>query len=395
MSDKYLAEPDLNFINDVIGLGGDSLKKCYQCATCAVACPISPDNKPFPRKEMIAASWGLKDKLIKSADIWLCHQCGDCNTMCPRDAKPGDVLSAVRSAAIAEYGVPAQFPKLAELGKAVNDRSKLMLLFAIPAVWFALMALITNALRGPLTNLFGHHWTHGVPTDIIAHSHFVSTWLIDFTFVPLAGIVTLLFGLGLMRFVKDIHENAVLEGKTDKSEFDLKTFLGTLPSVIMTILKHSKFDECTENKERSTSHMMVLYGFIGCAIVTGVCVLLLYLFGAPGPYSQLTPLKWLANISGVAIVIGSGLMIKNRLAKKDEPSSYKDWYLLAIVFGVGLTGMLAEMTRLGELKFLSYLIYYLHLIFVFNLFAYLPFSKLAHLVYRTVAMMYSEYANRK
>jgi quinone-modifying oxidoreductase subunit QmoC len=31
---------------------------------------------------------------------------------------------------------------------------------------------------------------------------------------------------------------------------------------------------------------------------------------------------------------------------------------------------------------------------VWVLFAYLPFSKLAHLVYRTVAMTYNEYAGR-
>jgi quinone-modifying oxidoreductase subunit QmoC len=57
--------------------------------------------------------------------------------------------------------------------------------------------------------------------------------------------------------------------------------------------------------------------------------------------------------------------------------------------------MLTEMTRLGELAGSSYALYFIHLIFVFCLFAYLPFSKLAHLVYRTVAMTYTEYANRK
>ena len=97
MADAYVVEPDVGFINEVKALGGGDLKKCYQCATCSVACPIAPDNKPFPRKEMIAASWGLKDKLVGNGDIWLCHNCGDCTTLCPREAKPGDVLAAIRA----------------------------------------------------------------------------------------------------------------------------------------------------------------------------------------------------------------------------------------------------------------------------------------------------------
>ena len=83
MANSYLVEPDVSFIEEVGRLGGADVKKCFQCATCAVACPISPDNKPFPRKEMIATSWGLKDRLIGNGDVWLCHNCGDCSTLCP------------------------------------------------------------------------------------------------------------------------------------------------------------------------------------------------------------------------------------------------------------------------------------------------------------------------
>jgi quinone-modifying oxidoreductase subunit QmoC len=377
MADAYRIEPDLGFIKDVIELGGADVKKCYQCATCGVVCPISPDTRPFPRKEMIATSWGLKDKLVGSADIWLCHNCGDCSTKCPRGAKPGDVLAAVRAYAVTEYAIPKA------LGKAVNDPKKLPILLAIPAVIFVVLGLITGLLD------FTPEGTE------IVHSHFFSTWLVDLVMVPLSIWAVVIFALGLKRFIADIHANALLEGKTNKKTIDPKGFIQALIKVIPTILRHDKFNECGENKDRATAHMMVFYGFVGLFIVTSIFFVVLYIFQIHGPYSQLNPVKWLANISGIALVIGSGLMIKTRLARKDQATTYKDWSLIGLAFGLGVTGMLTEMTRLGGMAFLSYALYFIHLMFVFSLFAYLPFSKLAHLVYRTVAVAYAEYAGRK
>ena len=377
MSDAYLVEPDMGFIKEVAALGGGDLKKCYQCATCSVVCPISPDHKPFPRKEMIAASWGLKDKLVGNADIWLCHNCGDCSTRCPRGAKPGDVLSAIRAYAVTEYAIPKA------LGKAVNDPKKLPMLMGIPVVIFIVLGLITGLL----------HFAPG--GDEIVHSHFFSSWLVDLIMVPLSIWAAVIFALGLKRFLADIHANALQDGKTDKKSIDPLEFGKAFLRIIPTIVKHDKFNECTENRERSTAHMMVLFGFIGLFVVTSIFFVVLYIFQIHGPYSQLNPVKWLANISGIALVIGSVLMIKSRLSQKDSVSSYKDWSLLGLALGLGLTGMLTEMTRLGGLAGMSYAMYFIHLIFVFCLFAYLPFSKLAHLVYRTVAMTYAEYANRK
>ena len=71
MAKEFVAEPDLQFTKDLIAAGGTDLKKCYQCATCSVACRIAPDNNPYPRKEMIWSQWGLRDKLMNDQDIWL------------------------------------------------------------------------------------------------------------------------------------------------------------------------------------------------------------------------------------------------------------------------------------------------------------------------------------
>jgi len=381
MAEKILLEPDVDFIKQLGSLGGESLKKCYQCATCSVACPISPDARPFPRKEMIAASWGLKDRIIKNGDIWLCHNCGDCTTQCPRGANPGDVLAAARMSAIMDYAKPQS------VSKAVNDPKKLPLLAVIPAVVFLVLGLVTGLLD--LTPALDEHGE-------IAHHMFFSTWLVDLVFIPLSIWVVVVFAMGLKNFISDIHQNAVSEGKTQKDKIEPVEFIKSIGIAIPKILKHKQFSECSENNERSTPHMMVLFSFIGLLIVTGIFFIVLYGFGEHGPYSQLNPVKILANVSGIALIIGTALLMRQRAAKKgDQVSTYHDWYLLWMVMGVGATGMLAELTRLADAAFLTYLIYFIHLMFVFNLIAYLPFSKLAHLVYRTVAMGYNEYSGRE
>lgn len=397
MSNQYIIQPDLTFIDEVVSLGGDTLKKCFQCATCSVACPIAPENSPFPRKEMIAASWGLKDKLVCSADIWLCHHCGDCTALCPRGAKPGETLSAIRSYAISDYA--SSVPVVGKLAKMVTDPKKLALLTAIPAIWLALMAFITMVLGKPggimdkLFHAVGVHWIHATEAPI-AQARFISSWLVDFTFVPIFTASILAFVFVLRKMLNDMHANAVAEGKTDKDTLDFKAYAKMIPVVLKKVLKHTQFNECGENKNRGTAHMMVLFGFIGCFIVTSIGFFFLYILGVPGPYSQLWPFKWLGNISGIAIVFGAVLMIKERLGKPDL-NAYKDWYLLGLVLTLGATGLLTQMARLAGMEFATYAIYYIHLIAVFHLFAYLPFSKLAHAVYRLAAMTYAEYANRK
>jgi len=376
MGETYMLEPDLGFIDEVAGLGGGDLKKCFQCATCSVACPIAPDDKPFPRKEMIAASWGLKDRLVANHDIWLCHNCGDCTSMCPRGAKPGEVLGAIRSYAVSEYAIP-KF-----MGKAVNDPKKLPFLLGVPALLFIIVGLLTGLLN---FNPAGEEVVQG---------HFFSTWLVDLFMVPAFFFSVVVFALGLKRFVNDIHENAIKTGKTEDKKLDMGGLIKGLIAALPTILAHKKFDECGDNKDRSLAHLLVFYSFIGLLVVTTIFFVALYILKIHGPYSQLNPVKWLGNISGVALIVGSFLMIQNRRAKTDQSSSYTDWYLLVLVFGLGVTGMGTQITRLMDWGFITYALYFIHLVMVFCLFLYTPFSKLAHIVYRTVAMAYAQYTGR-
>ena len=141
MANEIIVEPYLQFTKDLIKAGANDLKKCYQCATCSVACRISPDNSPYPRKEMIWAQWGLKDRLLNDPDVWLCHQCNDCSTLCPRGAYPADVLKAIRKMLIQKLSWPSF------MGSLVGESSMAVLALGFPALVVLLLTYFSNGFN--------------------------------------------------------------------------------------------------------------------------------------------------------------------------------------------------------------------------------------------------------
>ncbi len=370
-------EPDLDFIAQINSGSGLNLKKCYQCATCSVACTISHDDQPFPRKEMIYASWGLKDRLIANPDIWLCYNCGDCSTLCPRDARPGDVLNTLRKMSIKEYSKPVAMHRL------FNDTRKLPWLFILPA-----LIIITMGFATGLMNM-------SPGGDRIVFAHFFPVPLIEMIFIPLSLGVTLVFFLGVRRFLKDMQATYARLGKATPGSIDYKRFLITIVTQLPAIIRHERFSSCSENKGRKISHMMVAFSFTSLAFVAGAFVFALYVLNSHGPYDQINPVKILANVSGIALIAGSLLLIRERRANARQTNGYFDWYLLGLALLLGITGMLTQTLRLADIPWAAYSMYFIHLLFAFNLVAFLPYTKLAHLVYRTVAIAYCHYVKEE
>lgn len=389
LSNAPIVAPDLQFVNELIKGGGDSLKKCYQCATCSVVCNLTQDEKPFPRKEMMYAQWGLKDKLFPNPDIWLCHQCSDCTAYCPRGAKPGEVLNAVRKMSIQRYSVP-QF-----LGKAVGSPSYLVLLFAIPVVLFFII----------LASL-GHLNPANIPLNEkgqISYHEFLPSLYIDSVFVPVAFFAVICLAMGVSRYWKDMVRAA---GPITPK----RSISNAITETISEILSHNRFEKCTLTKMRKVSHFLVFYSFIGLAITTAWAVMYLYgpgimkLLGlkpfgwmlGPSPYPLTDPVKWIANGSALALLVGIILVISNRLKNQEKAGKggYYDWLFIYIVFAIMATGILSEVVRLANIAALAYIIYFMHLIVVFFLFAYAPFSKMAHMVYRATAMVFEKYSEK-
>ncbi|HTG01644.1 MAG TPA: quinone-interacting membrane-bound oxidoreductase complex subunit QmoC [Nitrospirota bacterium] len=385
MSEATVIKPDLQFVNEIIKGGGESLKKCYQCATCSVVCNVTPEGNPFPRKEMVLAQWGQKDKLIASPDVWLCHQCSDCTAYCPRGAKPGEVLNAIRKQSIKEVAMIPFFAKIA------TDPKFIWLLFAIPAVLFY-MIMPYKSFSGIPRNEHGAMAYH-LFMPVFPH--------IDVTFTLTALFAALSAFVG----IKKLWSGMKAQAGELKSTGNLG---GDIIASITQILSHSKFGDCTVNKGRQLGHMLLFYSFAGLAVVTGWAIVYLYgnhFFGiqpmgpfhfGESPYPLSDPVKILALASSVGFAAGVILLLMNRLgqAGKAGMGSYFDWIFLTIVIGVGATGMLSWALRLADQE-VGYVVYYLHLVFIWSLFAYAPYSKFAHLFYRTTAMVFARYSGRE
>jgi quinone-modifying oxidoreductase subunit QmoC len=378
-------EGDPKFVRQIMDAGGGTLKRCFQCATCSVICPLSPDDKPFPRKEMIWAQWGLKDRLLKDADIWLCHQCNDCSSYCPRQAKPGEVLGALRSCVVAHYSFPSF------IARAFQEPKYLLAIIAVPVILLA---------------AFFYSFGFEIPEGEIIFSHFIPHQYIEIAGTIVGGYVAITILTGLYRFWRSVSESDIIRlhhiFKTRESEKSVDYapqargyFIPSFISALIEILKHSRFKKCEESKYRYYAHLAIFYGFIIIGIST-VGALGYLMAGEELALPLTDPVKILGNIGAALLFAGCTWVIYGRVTKKDAIGigSYSDWFFICVLYIVAITGILTEAMRLAQVAVAAYSLYMVHLVAVFTLLTYAPHSKFAHLAYRAIAMTYAKFSGR-
>ncbi|MBP1595279.1 MAG: quinone-interacting rane-bound oxidoreductase complex subunit QmoC [Acidobacteria bacterium] len=356
MHPALLIQPDSRFIHDIMVSGGEDLKKCMQCGTCSAICSLAPEDGAFPRKQMLEAQWGLKDRLVGDPAIWLCHNCGDCTTYCPRGARPGDVFNALRQQAIEHFAFPGF------LGRLVGSSMALPILLLLPALIFWAIARLSPA--------------SGMTQELEFASVFPIP-VLEALFFALSGLVLVIFWIGLVRFIKALRDSG--SGSIGVS---------SLAAALVEIMAHKRFSECTGKKSRRTGHLLTLWGFAGLA-VTGTVVGIGSMAGIlRTPLALTSPWKILANLSAVAILVGCLVLLVDRIQDpvRRAATTYFDWFFLLTLTGVVVTGIVSEVLRLGRVDQIMFGVYFVHLVLVFSLFLYAPYSKFAHIAYRTVAM---------
>jgi len=378
-------DPDLEFIRSVSARDGPPYKPCFQCGTCSATCALSPDSEPFPRRQMAWAVWGMRERLLASPEVWLCHHCNDCSTRCPRGARPGDVLAAVRRECVQHYAAP-RF-----LGRWVNQPHAIPLLLGIPVTLLALAL----AARSPIERALG--LSANVDDRILyAYSSLFPHWMINALFGIFSLLAVLAMIVGGVRFWRAMKAGI----SDDRPAAGVPGLFPSILSTLMKVISHRQFTDCTKASLRYFSHLCVFYGFLALTAVTLWVITARYNPLVQGdfiyPFDFWSPWKILANLGGVAFVTGCLLMAWERLKADDKVGSgtWFDWALLAKLLLVAVTGFITEILHYLRLEPHRHIAYFVHLVFVFVVLVYLPYSKFAHVLYRFTAMVFAEYTGR-
>ncbi len=360
-------EPHIDFKKELVRISGSPLNQCMQCGSCSAVCSLAPPERPFPRKEMIWSGWGMKERLMGNVDVWLCHRCGDCSDTCPREVKPADVLAAIRLKSYEYYARP-RF-----MGKLLSRPALLPLAILFPVAVITAILLLAGTFRIP-------------PGEVDYSAFFPHLWL-NTTFT---GITLLSYGLaltGLIAFRRDMKR---LFPDNQGNQEKRSGLFGVLAEVIL----HRNFSRCDKGRPGTAAHILLFSGFALLILVT------LYAIWASlnglYPLALTHPFKIAGNIASLMIYAGLGIMIGQRI-RKDRvtgKSGYADWLLLVSILLLTLSGTLVQWARFGDWA-AAYPLYFFHLVAVWFVIIYLPWSKLGHIFFRTLALVHARSIGRR
>jgi ferredoxin/nitrate reductase gamma subunit len=364
-----------NLLKDVAQYGGTTIAKCFNCGNCTAVCPHSEGYDTFPRKLIRYAQMGVTPRLVTSKDLWVCHYCGECSDTCPREAQPGEFMAAARRYAISRND-PTGLSRLLYTSPAAN-------LVAFVAVT-ALLAYFLLRDAGPITGKFFEF----IPGGTI-HNVGVVVGLISMA-VMLAGVIRMARGV--------IASPEFANGLATPEKHSWRLVRG-ISEVCAEVFVQKRYRVCASEKtgtwyfNRWFVHWCILWGFMGLYFATvwdwldalpdGSLVSLYY------------PPRLVGTIGGLLFLYGTGMALWQRFkptTKYSKDSALADWALILYLFLLALTGFTLEIlvyaapaTVVGNIVLLA------HTILAFELILMLPFSKLSHVVYRSVALFLHAY----
>lgn len=306
----------------------------------------------------------------------LCHNCGACLHAC-QYAAPHEfavnvpkAMAKVRLDTYAEYAWPQVMGKL-------YQRNGLTLALASGA-GLALFLCLTLMVMGNLFKIMPGGNFYGIfPHNTLA-----------LMFGAVFGFATLALTIGVRRFWRNVSPVA--------APLQLKTSAALEATANVAQLKYldgGHGEGCNNADDKFTLwrrrfHHLTFYGFMLCFAATGIATLYHFLLDWSAPYPILSLPVMLGLAGGLGLLFGpAGLLwlnLRRNPEHGDENQKPMDRGFIALLFLVSASGLaLLAFRETGALG----LLLAIHLGLVMAFFLTMPYSKFAHGIFRSAALL--------
>jgi ferredoxin len=375
---------DLGLYPDIQRFGAADVSACFSCGTCTATCPLSETDSAFPRRVIRFAQLGMRDALLSSKELWTCYACGECSESCPMSAEPSEFMAATRRYAIASYD---------HTGLARAMYTMPVIGTGIALILAAFFAAFMYAAHGPQdgTTLALFAW---IPNELI---HTMGLIVMAVVFLAgLAGIVTMARRISR---VEGVTWRSVVGGRAALA----RSWRALWSAIGVESLGQARYrTDCDVEAEaelpwyrrRWLIHALTVWGFLGLLAATiadyGLEIIGWKATGTPVPVWY--PVRLLGTVAGAALVYGVTMLIVDRWRKAHRSvrtSAPADWTLLVLLWITGVTGFGIELALyLPSAPAWGYWVFLFHVAVAMELVLLAPFMKLAHAVYRPVALFF-------
>ncbi len=381
---------DTDLLTDVQRFGAADVSACYTCGTCTATCPLADNDATFPRRIIRYAQVGLKDELLSSKELWTCYHCGLCSDSCPTEADPGEFMAAARRYAIASYD-PTRIARVLYTRPIIGS-----LLAVVVAAFFA---VFMYSAHGPQQS------------GSLALFQFIPDALIHWTGIAVMSALALSGIVGVATMARRVAKS---EGVTLRTMLGGRAALGATvraawSSVGIESLGQRRYrEDCKDDapaepfyRRRWLIHALTIWGFLGLFAATlmdwGLALTGIKETGTPIPIWY--PSRLLGTIAGLSLMYGVTMFAVNRVRQVNRAaavSQTSDWLLLTLLWITGATGFFIEAALyLPSAPAWGYWVFLFHVAVAMELILLLPFTKLAHTIYRPVALFFYALASDK
>jgi len=357
-------ESDPTLLADIRRYGKFDTAGCYQCGSCTISCDLVDNAATFPRKSIRYALLGLRRPLLASLEPWVCHDCGDCSIVCPRQAEPRISMITLRRFLSAQYEWTGVGSRLLQ-----------------SQAWY-LGSLIFVAVLTVLLIVGYHLWYVGMGAKDFATTAFGLEHMFPIiTYYTL--VVVLLPLLLLLSRILRIWRLTMAGQGIPWSAYVAEAWVYVYQSVTQSLLR-----KCPEHR-RWLGHEVLAAGTV---VMVAIKVFGLRWFQTDNIYPFYHPQRWLGYLAGGCILYGiAGIFACRFQAKREicKETHFHDLVFPVLIVLTVLSGLAAHILRYAGFGLACHYAYALHVIVATPMLVIeMSFGKWSHMVYRPLALYF-------